>query len=210
MLVGDGCDMWRTLVSQLRYCSHCGSEYAQSEAGFHARNLRCVKCGCEPVTSSAGPALLVLVALFANDRILLQRRGVAPYAGCWAPPGGFVEAGESLEEAAVREVWEEVRVKLDPRQLTPSALISLPAINQVHCGFVARLPGLVEVTAVPPETLEVGWFTEDEMRSMENWDPAARIDVGVQFAFYRSRAFEFIQQNDGFLRLIASDGVRYL
>ena len=158
----------------------------------------------------AGPALLVLVALFAQDRVLLQRRGVAPYAGSWAPPGGFVEAGESLEDAAVREVWEEVRVKLDPRQLTPSALISLPSINQVHVGFVVRLPEMVDVQPVPPETLEVGWFTEGEMSSIENWGPAARIDVDVQFAFFRSRAFEFIQQTDGFLRLIASNGVRYL
>jgi ADP-ribose pyrophosphatase YjhB (NUDIX family) len=210
MLVSNGSDTWSNLAGDLRYCSYCGNEYARSAAGSHERTLRCVQCGREPVTSGAGPALLVLVALFADDRVLLQRRGVPPYAGCWAPPGGFVEAGESLEEAAVREVWEEVRVKLDPRQLTPSALISLPPINQVHCGFVARLPTLVEVTAVPPETLEVGWFTEAEMRRMENWDPAARIDIGVQFAFYRSRAFEFIQQTDGFLRLIDSDGVRYL
>ena len=154
--------------------------------------------------------MLVLVALFAEDRVLLQRRGIAPYAGRWAPPGGFVEAGESLEDAAIREVWEEVRIKLDPRQLTPSALISLPAINQVHCGFIARLPQRLDATAVPPETLEAGWFTEDEVRRLENWDPAARIDIGVQFAFFRSHAFEFIQQTNGFLRLIAPEGVRYL
>jgi ADP-ribose pyrophosphatase YjhB (NUDIX family) len=210
MLMSNDSGMWRTLASELQFCSYCGNKYAQRQAGFNEARLRCVHCGRAPAPGNAGPALLVLVALFADDRVLLQRRGVAPYAGSWAPPGGFVEAGESLEEAAVREVWEEVRVKLDPRQLTPSALISLPAINQVHCGFVARLPELVEVTAVPPETLEVGWFTEAEMRSMENWDPAARIDIGVQFAFYRSRAFEFIQQTNGFLRLIASDSVRYL
>jgi 8-oxo-dGTP pyrophosphatase MutT (NUDIX family) len=72
-------------------------------------------------------------------------------------PSSRLGPGESLEEAAVREVWEEVRVKFDPRQLAPSALISLPVINQVHCGFVVRLPHPVEVTAVPPETVEVGW-----------------------------------------------------
>jgi hypothetical protein len=89
-------------------------------------------------------------------------------------------------------------------------VISLPELNQVYCGFVARLPGRVMATAVPPEAMEVGWFTEQEMRALDNWDPAGRIDVGIQFAFFRSRVFEFIQQTDSFMRLISPDGIRYL
>ncbi len=110
----------------------------------------------------------------------------------------------------MREVREEVSVELDPRSLMPSAVISLPEINQVHFGFVARLPGRVAATAVPPEALEVGWFTEDEVRALDHWGPGGRIDVGVQFAFFRSRGFEFIQQTDNFMRLISPDGIRYL
>ena len=60
-----------------------------------------------------GPALLVLVAVFADDSVLLHRRGVPPYEGQWAPPGGFVEAGESLEAAAIREVREESGISLE-------------------------------------------------------------------------------------------------
>ncbi len=161
-------------------------------------------------THGRGPSLLVLVAVFAEDRVLLQRRGQPPYLGCWAPPGGFVESGESLEAAAVREVREEVSVELDPRSLMPSAVISLPEINQVHFGFVARLPGRVTAAAVPPEALEVGWFTEEEVRALDHWGPGGRIDVGVQFAFFRSLAFGFIQQSDNFMRLISPDGIRYL
>jgi ADP-ribose pyrophosphatase YjhB (NUDIX family) len=157
-----------------------------------------------------GPALLVLVALFAADRILLLRRGLPPYQGQWAPPGGFVEHGESLEAAAVREVWEEVRVRLDRTQLIPSAVISLPKLNQVYHGFIARLPATVPASAVPPESLEVGWFSESECRDIDSWEPGGRIDVGVQFEFFRTRAFEFIQQTDEFLRVITADGIRYL
>jgi ADP-ribose pyrophosphatase YjhB (NUDIX family) len=172
--------------------------------------VRCSRCGGSVIDAVAGPSLLVLVAVFAEDRVLLQRRGLPPYRGCWAPPGGFVESGESLEAAAVREVREEVSVELDPRVLMPSAVISLPQLNQVYCGFVARLPGCVTATAVPPEAMEVGWFTEEEVRALDNWDPGGRIDVGIQFAFFRSRVFELIQQTDSFMRLISPAGIRYL
>jgi len=154
--------------------------------------------------------VLVLVAVFANDRILLHRRGLPPYRGQWAPPGGFVEQGESLESAAVREVWEEARVRLEPTQLIPCAVISLPKLNQIHHGFIARLPSAVPARAAPPDSLEVGWFSESECRQIDNWAPAANIDIGVQFEFFRARAFEFIQQTDEFLRVISTAGCKYL
>ena len=159
---------------------------------------------------SRGPALLVLVALFADDRVLLHRRGLPPYEGRWAPPGGFVESGESLEAAAIREVREEVGITLQATQLIPCAVISLPRMNQVYHGFIARLPERIPATAAPPESLEVGWFTESEVHNLDTWDPAANIDTGVQFDFFRGPAFQFIQQTDEFLRVIGPGGIRYL
>jgi ADP-ribose pyrophosphatase YjhB (NUDIX family) len=157
-----------------------------------------------------GPALLVLVAIFADNCVLLHRRGVPPYLGQWAPPGGFVEAGESLEAAAIREVEEEVGIRLDATQLIPCAVISLPRMNQVYHGFIARLEQKVAATAAPPESLEVGWFTEDQVRALDNWEPAHNVEIGIQFEFFRTRTFEFIQQTDEFLRVIGTDGIRYL
>jgi len=47
-----------------------------------------------------------------GGRLLLVKRGVEPYEGCWDIPGGFLEAGEHPEDGAVREVQEETGLKV--------------------------------------------------------------------------------------------------
>jgi hypothetical protein len=86
----------------------------------------------------------------------------------------------------VREVWEEVRVPLEPEQLVPCAVISLPHLNQIYHGFIVRLPAPVTAEAAPPESIEVGWFTESEFSALDNWDPGTAIDFAIQFRFFRA------------------------
>ncbi len=62
--------------------------------------------------AAARPVLAASVAVFRPDgRVILATRVQPPAAGVWSLPGGKVEAGETLEEAALRELDEEVRVK---------------------------------------------------------------------------------------------------
>jgi 8-oxo-dGTP diphosphatase len=56
------------------------------------------------------PCLAVSLAVFRSGRVLLAKRGNAPFAGAFSLPGGLVEVGETLEAAALRELWEEVQV----------------------------------------------------------------------------------------------------
>jgi 8-oxo-dGTP diphosphatase len=56
------------------------------------------------------PALGVSIAVFRAGRVLLARRARPPFKGVFSLPGGLVEAGESLESAALRELREEVDV----------------------------------------------------------------------------------------------------
>lgn len=56
------------------------------------------------------PYLGVSVAVFKAGRVLLARRTKPPFAGAFSLPGGLVEVGETLEAAALREVFEELQI----------------------------------------------------------------------------------------------------
>lgn len=63
------------------------------------------------------PGLAVDVVVQAGDKIVLIRRKNSPFKGMWALPGGFVEYGEKVENAAVREIQEETGLKIQLKSL---------------------------------------------------------------------------------------------
>lgn len=58
------------------------------------------------------PQVAVGAVVFRNDRVLMVRRGKPPAEGLWAVPGGSVELGETLQQAAEREIFEETGVRI--------------------------------------------------------------------------------------------------
>ncbi len=115
-----------------RFCANCGAPTEVREAG-HVR--RCPACGAEhhPRTD---PVVIMLV--LRGDDVLLGRQASWP-PGRYSALAGFVEPGESLEEAVAREVPEESR-----RADRPAALRLLPAVA-VPGVADARLRGAVGV-----------------------------------------------------------------
>ena len=63
------------------------------------------------------PALVVDAVTLSRGRVLLIRRGRPPWKGRWALPGGFVEIGETCEEAVRRELLEETGIRARVRGL---------------------------------------------------------------------------------------------
>ncbi len=141
----------------MNYCSHCGSTVClQIPEGDNLPRHVCAACGA---IHYLNPKLVVGCIVEAGETILLCRRSIAPRAGYWTLPAGFMENGESTADAARRETSEEACAQIDLRQ--PYAMISVPHINQVHLFYRA---GLVDGHfAAGWETLEAKLFAEADV-----------------------------------------------
>jgi ADP-ribose pyrophosphatase YjhB (NUDIX family) len=195
--------------SVAKYCELCaGALEKRVPVNDLKERLVCVVCDH---ILYAGPSVLVVVLIFSQGQMLLVKRGTFPYKDKWAPPGGFVEADESLETAAVREVHEEVGITLTRDQLLPHAMFSLPALNQISACFLVVLDRPETPRPAPPEAQEARWFTEADYPAEEMWGPDIGFKIGPVFDKVRTGRFDFYQQTDDALRVISGNGeIHYL
>lgn len=94
------------------------SKPAQSESSASKSDAPATK----PITAQrrypTAPLVGVGVAVFnAQGKVLLVQRGRPPRAGDWGLPGGLIDVGEHLTDAAAREVWEETSLEVDVADL---------------------------------------------------------------------------------------------
>jgi len=162
-----------------RFCSQCGGPL-QDRLVDAERRVRSVCAHCGEIAYH-GPQVLVSTIVMSGDRVLLCRRANPPEAGRWVLPGGFVEAGETLEQAAARETREETGVCMDPRELRPYALATLPEISEIYAGFLATVAESTEVVC-GDECAEVRFFREEDVP----WTELAYPDTGVYLRVYLS------------------------
>ncbi len=117
------------------------------------------------------PKIMVDVVVPSEEgHILLIRRGSDPYEGYWALPGGFVEVGETLEEAAAREAEEETGLEVEIIRLVGvySDPDRDPRGHNVSCAYLARAASgepsaatdAAEVSFLDPSTVELAFDHE--------------------------------------------------
>jgi len=146
--------LWRR---RHRHCGSCGAP-ARSESAGHVMKCTDPACGAEQFPR-LDPAIIVLVT--DGERALLGRQAAWP-AGRYSTSAGFVEPGESLEDAVVREVLEETGVTVLDADYHSSQPWPFP--SSLMIGFTAR----AAANAVPradEELEDVRWFTREQIAS---------------------------------------------
>jgi NAD+ diphosphatase len=138
------------------HCSNCGVLTRVADAG-HSR--ACDACGAQHFPRT-DPAVIMLIT-DDSDRALLGRQPVWP-EGRFSTLAGFVEPGETLEDAVRREVAEEVGITVGDVEYAGSQPWPFPASLMV--GFFGRAAS-TDIAVDRNEIAEAAWFTRDDMRS---------------------------------------------
>lgn len=142
------------------FCYHCGHQLERSiPPGDDREREHCLACDN---THYVNPRILVSCIVHSDAKLLWIRRGLDPAKGLWAMPAGFMEQGESLQQATVRELGEETGLVIAADALELSVLSSLTFINQVYVVFRVYHR---EVTLRPPsaEVQDIAFLKESEV-----------------------------------------------
>jgi ADP-ribose pyrophosphatase YjhB (NUDIX family) len=146
-----------------RFCMHCGERLTSATPeGDTKRRLVCIDCGFVHYINPRPVAGVIPVR--EDGRILLVRRAIEPRLGSWVFPGGFMDVGETAEEAAARETQEEACLLVDGLSLVGVYTRVEPGVVVIVYEGMARSDA-----ACGHETSEVGWFAPDEIP----WDELA-------------------------------------
>jgi NAD+ diphosphatase len=170
--------IWR---SRQRFCGVCGASAVPERAG-HV--MRCTNETCRhEFFPRLDPAIIVLVT--DGERALLGRQATWP-PGRYSTIAGFVEPGESLEDAVVREVMEETAVAVTGVRYHSSQPWPFP--SSLMIGFQATAePG--SVVRVNGELEAASWFTREQIESGATLVPPSHaISYRLISAWLKSRA----------------------
>ncbi|MBI4498219.1 MAG: NUDIX hydrolase [Chloroflexi bacterium] len=148
---------------ELTYCPRCGHRLAETLLETEDRpRLVCTSCA---YVFYQNPRIVAGAIPIQDGRVVLLRRGIEPRHGYWTFPSGFMELGETAEQAAVREAKEETNLEV--------AILSLLSVyTRIEAGTVAVVYLARVVGGAPQinkEALEIATFLPQEIP----WDDLA-------------------------------------
>ncbi|WP_036544380.1 NUDIX hydrolase [Nitrincola lacisaponensis] len=160
----------------MKYCSNCGAVVEQKiPAGDNRHRYVCGHCH---TVHYENPCIIAGCLPVYQDQVLLCKRAIEPRYGLWTLPAGFMENGESTEQAALRETLEEANAVVKIRSLY--TLTSILHVDQVQMIYLADLP--TPEFSISEESLEVRLFTEADIP----WDQLAFPTIRNALQFYFS------------------------
>lgn len=142
---------------QRRFCPACGHVNRKVPGTAHRTCPTCRE------TDWVNPAPAIGIALMRGGSVLLSRRARAPKKGQWDLVGGFLEANETPDEAARREILEETgcaagRIRL--RDVLPGTYAGRPTLNFLAQGTLRGQPRAQD------DSLELRWFALQDLPPM--------------------------------------------
>ena len=159
----------------MKYCSNCGSQEIVHRTPTGDNRPRYVCDSCE-IIHYQNPNIICGTLPIHEDKVLLCRRAIEPRKGLWTLPAGFMENGETTQDGAARETWEEALAKIELKGLY--AIFNLPQINQVYMFYRGHV--IDGEFGVGEESLEVALFKEEEIP----WDELAFPTITRSLKFY--------------------------
>ena len=149
-----------------RFCGRCGSTNHLVEAG-HSRLCENERCK-HPTFPRTDPAVIMVVTkTFADgiERCLLGRQAMWP-TGMYSSLAGFVDPGETLEQAVAREVKEEAGIDVD--DVTYVASQPWPFPSSIMLGFFAKATS-EQINVDKDELDDAKWFSREDLANFGNW-----------------------------------------
>lgn len=179
----------------IKFCSSCGGNITLliPEGDNRDRHV-CDDCG---TIHYQNPRIIAGTLPIYEDKVLLCRRAIEPRLGFWTLPAGFMENGETTQQAAERETWEEAEANIDIAGLY--TLYDLPHISQVYIFYRGTV--VDGKYGVGQESLETQLFSEDEIPWAELAFPTIGLTLKRYFNDRKNDVFEtHIETIQGFQR----------
>jgi len=158
----------------MKFCSQCGSTITEQVPDGDNR-VRFVCASCDTIHYQ-NPRIVAGCLPVRGEYVLLCRRAIEPRRGYWTLPAGFMENGETMQQAAERETLEEACARVTDLHLY--MLFDLPHINQVYTFFRAEL--VDNRFCAGDESLEVKLFNQAEIP----WSELAFPTVGRTLEYF--------------------------
>jgi len=132
--------------------------------------------------------IMLIVDAPGGDRCLLGKsRGRMARTNFYSALAGFLDQGESLEEAVRREVWEEAGIRVGPVQYHSSQPWPFPSQLMIGCHGVAESTEIQMDTA---EMADVRWFHREEVRmALAETNPELRVPGPIAIAHHLIRTW---------------------
>lgn len=145
----------------VKYCLRCGTQLARIWR-MGAERPACPQCG---YVHFFDPKVAVSVFVEDGGRLLLVQRGIEPRKGHWTVPGGFMDATETPETAAIRECMEETGLQV---RLTGLLDVVSGREHSAGANFVVfyRAEVIGGMLAAADDAADVSWFTADTLPSI--------------------------------------------